>query len=85
MNLGTIDIGTNTTLLLVAQVDASGAITVLDERAEITRLGRGIGSGSPGKLGDEGIAATLAALRTYAAIARQHHATISAIGTEGLR
>ncbi|HEX3698414.1 MAG TPA: Ppx/GppA family phosphatase [Polyangia bacterium] len=89
MNLGTIDIGTNTTLLLVAQVDAGGAVTVLDERAEITRLGRGIGnvsgSGSPGKLGDEGIEATLAALRTYAAIAQQHHATIAAIGTEGLR
>ena len=40
--IATIDIGTNTTLLLVAE--ASGeTISVLENRAEITRLGRGIG------------------------------------------
>jgi exopolyphosphatase/guanosine-5'-triphosphate,3'-diphosphate pyrophosphatase len=79
----TIDIGTNTTLLLVARVEATGAITVLENRAEITRLGRGIGAG--GALGAEGIARTLDALRAYAALARQHAARIAAIGTEALR
>jgi exopolyphosphatase/guanosine-5'-triphosphate,3'-diphosphate pyrophosphatase len=79
--LATIDIGTNTTLLLV--VRASPAITVLAERAEITRLGRGIGR--DGGLGADGIARTLAALREYAALARQHQARIAAIGTEALR
>jgi exopolyphosphatase/guanosine-5'-triphosphate,3'-diphosphate pyrophosphatase len=79
----TIDVGTNTTLLLVARADASGAITVLDERAEITRLGRGIGAG--GALGAEGIAKTLEALRGYAALARQHGARVVAVGTEALR
>ena len=44
MNLATIDIGTNTTLLLVARGAPVGR-RVLEERAEITRLGRGIGRG----------------------------------------
>ncbi|HET6148942.1 MAG TPA: Ppx/GppA phosphatase family protein [Polyangia bacterium] len=96
--LATIDIGTNTTLLLVARLagapataghagpDAdggSGGGTVLAERAEITRLGRGIGT--TGQLGAAGIAATLDVLRDYVAIARRHGARIAAIGTEGLR
>jgi exopolyphosphatase/guanosine-5'-triphosphate,3'-diphosphate pyrophosphatase len=79
----TIDVGTNTTLLLVARAEASGAITVLENRAEITRLGRGIGAG--GALGAEGIARTLEVLRGYAALARQHGARVAAVGTEALR
>jgi exopolyphosphatase/guanosine-5'-triphosphate,3'-diphosphate pyrophosphatase len=82
VRLATIDIGTNTTLLLVA--DASGAeVRVLAERAEITRLGRGIGA--DGGLGRPGIERTLAVLTDYVAIARMHGASIHAIGTEGLR
>jgi exopolyphosphatase/guanosine-5'-triphosphate,3'-diphosphate pyrophosphatase len=81
--LATIDVGTNTTLLLVARVERDGGFTVLDERAEITRLGRGIGT--TGELGATGIAATLDVLRGYAEIARGHGARIAAIGTEGLR
>ncbi|MES1207560.1 MAG: Ppx/GppA phosphatase family protein [Pseudomonadota bacterium] len=83
MTLATIDVGTNTALLLVARVGAGGALERVDERAEITRLGRGIGAG--GALGRPGIDATLAALRTYAAIARQAGARIAAVGTEALR
>jgi len=89
LTLATIDIGTNTTLLLIARRKdpiAPGAppgIEVVDERAEITRLGRGIGSS--GRLGEQGIAATLEVLRQYAALAREHGARIAAIGTEGLR
>jgi len=85
VNLATIDIGTNTTLLLVARVADDHSIVVLDQRAEITRLGRGIGS--TGRLGAEGIAATLEVLRTYAAVARQHDAAghLAAVGTEALR
>jgi exopolyphosphatase/guanosine-5'-triphosphate,3'-diphosphate pyrophosphatase len=56
---------------------------VLAERAEITRLGRGIGQ--DGGLGATGIERTLAVLRDYAEIARQHGAPIRAIGTEALR
>jgi exopolyphosphatase / guanosine-5'-triphosphate,3'-diphosphate pyrophosphatase len=83
MNLATIDVGTNTALLLVAQVGPGGAIEVLDERAEITRLGRGIGG--DGALGAEGIARTLGALRAYAAIAQRHGAQLAVVGTEALR
>ena len=84
MNLATIDIGTNATLLLVAR--AGPDIEVLADRAEITRLGRGIGSaGSPGSLGAAGIAATLAVLRDYAAIVRHHQAKLAVVGTEALR
>jgi exopolyphosphatase/guanosine-5'-triphosphate,3'-diphosphate pyrophosphatase len=82
VKLATIDIGTNTALLLVAEVEGE-AIQVLDERAEITRLGRGIGTG--GGLGETGINATLAALRDYAALVRQHGARLAVIGTEALR
>jgi exopolyphosphatase/guanosine-5'-triphosphate,3'-diphosphate pyrophosphatase len=83
MSLATIDVGTNTALLLVARIGPDGAIEVLDERAEITRLGRGIGG--DGALGADGIERTLAALRGYAAIAHGHGAKIAAVGTEALR
>ena len=82
MRVATIDIGTNTTLLLVADC-SDDRVRVLCERAEITRLGRGIGEG--GGLGQQGIERTLAALGAYAAIAAQHGASIFAIGTEALR
>jgi exopolyphosphatase/guanosine-5'-triphosphate,3'-diphosphate pyrophosphatase len=81
--LATIDVGTNTTLLLVARAKAADAVTVLDERAEITRLGRGIGFG--GALGAQGISRTLDVLRDYAALARRRGARIAAVGTEALR
>jgi len=79
--VATIDIGTNTTLLLVAEA-SSGTISVLEDRATITRLGRGIGK--DGGLGQEGIDRTLAALSGYAVLARVHEAPIFAIGTEAL-
>ena len=80
--LATIDIGTNTTLLLVAESSAAD-VKVLAERAEITRLGRGIGA--HGGLGRPGIERTLAVLAEYAELARAQGAAICAIGTEALR
>ncbi len=81
--LATIDVGTNTTLLLVTEIDDAGRIWVLENHAQVTRLGRGIGG--DGRLGREGIEGTLAALTEYAAMARRHGAPIIAVGTEGLR
>src|SRR5215831_9706294 len=81
MTLATIDIGTNTTLLLIARTQPD--VAVLEERAEITRLGRGIGHS--GALGAQGIARTLEVLRGYAAAARARQAVIRAVGTEALR
>jgi exopolyphosphatase/guanosine-5'-triphosphate,3'-diphosphate pyrophosphatase len=80
--LATIDVGTNTTLLLIAE-ERDGEIVVIEDRAEITRLGRGIGS--DGRLGQEGIDRTLGVLSGYAVLARVHEAPIFAIGTEALR
>jgi exopolyphosphatase / guanosine-5'-triphosphate,3'-diphosphate pyrophosphatase len=80
VRIATIDIGTNTTLLLVAE---SSDTSVIVERAEITRLGRGIGA--DGGLGRPGIEKTLSVLAEYAELARRHDARIHAIGTEGLR
>jgi exopolyphosphatase/guanosine-5'-triphosphate,3'-diphosphate pyrophosphatase len=82
VRLATIDIGTNTTLLLVAEV-ADGTVRVLAERAEITRLGRGIGG--DGGLGRPGLERTLAVLTEYAALAAAHGACLHAVGTEALR
>ncbi len=84
--IATIDVGTNTTLLLIARPKPGSPAAdpqVLENAAEITRLGRGIGK--DGRLGPAGIERTLAALARYAAIAAEHGATIAAIGTEGLR
>jgi exopolyphosphatase/guanosine-5'-triphosphate,3'-diphosphate pyrophosphatase len=83
--IATIDVGTNTTLLLVARPGrgAGAPPEVLENAAEITRLGRGIGG--DGRLGPTGIAATLEALRRYAAIIARHDAEAFAVGTEALR
>jgi exopolyphosphatase/guanosine-5'-triphosphate,3'-diphosphate pyrophosphatase len=82
-----IDIGTNTTLMLLARPraggDGGGEPEVLADLAEITRLGRGIGG--DGRLSAEAIERTLAVLERYAAVAKNAGASIHAIGTEGLR
>ncbi len=84
--IATVDIGTNTTLLLVVEragPAAGGEPRVLAEAAEITRLGRGIGT--DGRLGRDAIDRTLAVLRSFAATAQQHGAPLYAVGTEALR
>ena len=63
-----IDIGTNSVLLTVAQAGPAGLTTLLD-RAEITRLGRGVDAS--GKLSEEGIARTLEVLGGYASELKQ--------------
>ncbi len=64
----TIDIGTNSVLLLVAERGADGTFTPLAERMEITRLGRGVDR--TGLLAREALDDTLAAVRELAAEAR---------------
>ncbi len=60
----TIDVGTNTVLLLVAERRGEGLFAVL-ERAEITRLGRGVDA--TGRLDPAAIGDTVAVLAGYAA------------------
>jgi exopolyphosphatase/guanosine-5'-triphosphate,3'-diphosphate pyrophosphatase len=64
----TIDIGTNSVLLLVAERASDGRFHALDERAEITRLGRGVDATR--RLSQEGVDATLAVLEAYARAAK---------------
>src|SRR5512145_995525 len=63
----TIDVGTNTVLLLVAERRGAGAAPLL-ERAEITRLGRGVDA--TGRLDPAAIAETVRVLAGYAREAR---------------
>jgi exopolyphosphatase/guanosine-5'-triphosphate,3'-diphosphate pyrophosphatase len=63
-----IDVGTNTVLLLVAERGADGTFAPLAERAEITRLGRGVAAS--GRLDPAAIAETSAAIGRFAAEAR---------------
>jgi exopolyphosphatase/guanosine-5'-triphosphate,3'-diphosphate pyrophosphatase len=65
--LAAIDVGTNTVLLLVAEQREDG-IAPLVERAEITRLGRGVDA--TGRLDPDAIAETARVLGRFAAEAR---------------
>jgi exopolyphosphatase / guanosine-5'-triphosphate,3'-diphosphate pyrophosphatase len=58
------DIGTNTTRLLIAEID-DDAVTELDRRTEITALGRGVDSS--GRLDDEAIDRVMSTLADYRA------------------
>jgi exopolyphosphatase/guanosine-5'-triphosphate,3'-diphosphate pyrophosphatase len=70
----TIDVGTNTVLLLVAERRGADLVPVV-ERAEITRLGRGVDA--TGRLDPAAIRDTVAVLVAYAREAR-------ALGVEGI-
>jgi exopolyphosphatase/guanosine-5'-triphosphate,3'-diphosphate pyrophosphatase len=65
----TIDIGTNSVLLLVAERDPSGKFVPVAERAEITRLGRGVDQFH--RLSDQAMEETLQVVRQFSSEARQ--------------
>jgi exopolyphosphatase/guanosine-5'-triphosphate,3'-diphosphate pyrophosphatase len=67
--LASVDIGTNSVLLLVAERDPDGTLRAVREAAEITRLGRGVDR--TGVLSPEGMEATLTVLARFAAEARE--------------
>jgi exopolyphosphatase/guanosine-5'-triphosphate,3'-diphosphate pyrophosphatase len=78
-----IDVGTNTVLLLVAEAGQRGAVALV-ERAEITRLGRGVDA--TGRLDPAAIAETVRVLAAYAAEARQlGAAAIDCVATSAAR
>jgi exopolyphosphatase/guanosine-5'-triphosphate,3'-diphosphate pyrophosphatase len=78
-----IDVGTNTVLLTVAERRGATFAPVV-ERAEITRLGRGVDR--TGRLDPEAIADTVAVLARYAAEARALGATrIATVATSAAR
>ncbi|WP_224366841.1 Ppx/GppA phosphatase family protein [Hyalangium versicolor] len=71
----TIDVGTNSVLLLVADRSPEGDFQAVLERAEITRLGRGVDQSR--RLSPEGMEATLSILTAFADEARS-------LGAEGI-
>jgi exopolyphosphatase/guanosine-5'-triphosphate,3'-diphosphate pyrophosphatase len=79
-----IDIGTNTLLLLVAEVGADGAFEVLTDRAEIPRLGDGVDRTR--SLSSAGIERALGVLRDYVRRCRSFGVKkIDVVGTSALR
>lgn len=78
-----IDLGTNTTLMLVAEVGAANELVRLEDRATITRLGRGVDRS--GRLDPVAVHATLHALRQYRNCADAWTADLVAVGTSALR
>jgi exopolyphosphatase/guanosine-5'-triphosphate,3'-diphosphate pyrophosphatase len=83
VRVATIDIGTNTTLMLVAE-RRGDAIAKVEDHAEITRLGKGVDRTK--RLDDAAIARTLAVLERYAARAKELGvARIAAVATSASR
>ena len=66
MRVAVVDIGTNSTRLLVAEVHPDGSITELDRRTRVTRLGDGVDAS--GVLSEAAIARVLATLDDYATV-----------------
>jgi exopolyphosphatase/guanosine-5'-triphosphate,3'-diphosphate pyrophosphatase len=64
MRVAIVDIGTNSTRLLIAEVDReTGAVQELVRRSQVTRLGEGVDS--TGTLSDEAIARVMDTLEQY--------------------
>lgn len=79
-----IDVGTNTVLLLVAERRPDGGFAPLVERAEITRLGRGVDR--TGRLDPAAIRDTVSVLARYAGEARALGAeAIACVATSAAR
>jgi exopolyphosphatase/guanosine-5'-triphosphate,3'-diphosphate pyrophosphatase len=71
-----VDIGTNSTRLLIADVEPPGAIEERLRESTVTRLGEGVEA--TGRLGDEPQRRVFAALERYAAAIRAHECDASA-------
>jgi exopolyphosphatase/guanosine-5'-triphosphate,3'-diphosphate pyrophosphatase len=77
-----IDVGSNSTRLLIADVD--GAVSVLERQSRVTRLGRGVDLS--GQLADEAIEAACAAIADYVEICRESDVQrVAAIATSAVR
>src|SRR5262245_14485669 len=84
MNYASIDIGTNSVLLLIATLGPEGEIRPLIEKAEITRLGEKLDL--HGTLLPEAMDRTLKVLRQYTDLCHRNQVErIACIGTDALR
>jgi exopolyphosphatase / guanosine-5'-triphosphate,3'-diphosphate pyrophosphatase len=77
-----IDVGSNSTRLLIADID--GGVSVLERQSRVTRLGRGVDLSE--QLADEAIEAACAVIADYVEICRESGAErIAAIATSAVR
>jgi exopolyphosphatase/guanosine-5'-triphosphate,3'-diphosphate pyrophosphatase len=70
MRVAVVDIGTNSTRLLLADVEPDGSVTELLRLSRVTRLGAGVDSG--GALSPEAVERTCAVLSDYRALIDRH-------------
>ncbi len=84
MRLAAIDIGTNSTKMTVADVSEDGALTVVSEQSEVTRLGEGVDATR--RLNETAMSRTLDAIVRFADEARREGAAeVLGAGTSALR
>jgi exopolyphosphatase / guanosine-5'-triphosphate,3'-diphosphate pyrophosphatase len=77
-----IDVGSNSTRLLIADID--GGVSVVERQSRVTRLGRGVDLS--GQLSDEAIEAACEAISDYVAICRDAGVEqVAAIATSAVR
>jgi exopolyphosphatase / guanosine-5'-triphosphate,3'-diphosphate pyrophosphatase len=83
MRVAVVDLGTNTTRLLVAEV-ADGALTEVDKQTTITRLGQGVDA--TGELADEAMERVRDALAKYREVMDREGVTETiAVATSAMR
>ncbi|MFH1652443.1 MAG: Ppx/GppA phosphatase family protein [Pseudomonadota bacterium] len=84
MKIAVIDIGTNSTLLLIAKVEKDKKPQILEDLIQVTRLGEGLSENK--SLKKLAIERTSQAIGTYLEIAKDHSVDITKlIGTAALR
>jgi len=84
MKIASIDIGTNTVLLLIAEIDAKGTITTLLDVLRLPRLGEGVDSDL--NISQESTQRVEAVLMEYASLIKQRQIDhVVACGTSALR
>jgi len=85
MRVATIDIGTNTVLLLVAEEAADGSLVAVTERATITRLGEGVDRTR--RFAQVAVARTCSCVAEYARIIQTTGRVerIAVVGTSAMR
>lgn len=84
MRVATIDVGTNTVLLLVADRRADGALSAVEERARVTRLGEGVDVSR--RFSPQALERTQSCLDEYACAVRALGVErIAVVGTSAMR
>jgi exopolyphosphatase/guanosine-5'-triphosphate,3'-diphosphate pyrophosphatase len=72
MRVAVVDIGTNSTRLLVADIDDQGGVTELERRSTVTRLGQGVDA--TGALAPEAMQRVFTTLDEYRGLIDEHDA-----------